>query len=316
MTTLTETILRPQQLPLNFIVYLFISVILAGCSPLGALNAFVSDGNVVITRDIKYGAHQRQQLDVVQPKVLEALSHKRPVIIFFYGGAWESGDKADYFFMAEALASRGFLVVVPDYRLYPEVVFPAYMDDAAFAVKWTVDSVSQYGGDANNIFVMGHSAGAQIAALLAYDNTYLSRVGLSKALFKGMVSLAGPMDFLPLTEPTLFKIFPENVRAASQPINFITGSEPPTLLLHGEADMRVGLHNTRNLAERIRARGGDVETTTYPDVSHAGILLAFAAPLRNNKPQLERVSAFINQRASLNKPYVPDNVQPTTKTLK
>jgi acetyl esterase/lipase len=315
VTSLTEITLRAQKLPHIFIVCLFLSVMLMGCSPLGALNTFVSESNVVIKRDIRYGAHQRQQLDVVQKKSTAVSPTKRPVIVFFYGGAWESGDKANYFFMAEALASRGYVVVVPDYRLYPEVVFPAFMDDAALAVKWTLESVSQYGGDANNIFVMGHSAGAQIAALLAYDNTYLSRLGLSKNLFKGMVSLAGPMDFLPLTEPTLFKIFPENVRAASQPINFITGSESPSLLMHGEADTRVGLHNTRNLAQRIRARGGEVETTTYPDVSHAGILLAFAAPLRDNKPQLERVSAFINQLASLDKPYVPVNVQPTTKTL-
>jgi len=277
-------------------------VFITGCSPLGALNAFVSESNIVIKRDVRYGAHSRHQLDVAQTKTPqsgpELSPAKHPVVIFFYGGAWESGNKADYFFMAEALASRGYVVVVPDYRLYPEVIFPAYMDDAALAAKWTVDNIASYGGDVNNIVVMGHSSGAQIAALLAYDNTYLNRHGLSKSLFKGVVSLAGPMDFLPLTEPKLFQIFPESVRAASQPINFITGNEPPTLLMHGEADTRVGLHNTRNLAQRIRARGGKVDVTTYADVSHAGILLAFASPLRDNKPQLERVSEFINQATS------------------
>jgi acetyl esterase/lipase len=283
--------------PLVIVIFL-ITALLTGCSPLGALNALVSESDVAIKRDIRYGALARQQLDVIQPKNSEPLMTnptKRPVILFFYGGAWESGSKADYFFMAEALASRGYLVVVPDYRVYPEVVFPAFMDDAALAAKWTVDNVGSLGGDVNNIFVMGHSAGAQIAALLAYDNVYLNHVGVRKNVFKGVISLAGPMDFLPLTEPTLFQIFPENVRLASQPINFITGNEPPTLLLHGEADTRVGLHNTRNLAARIRERDGRVETTTYPDVSHAGILVAFARPLRNNKPQLERVSMFINQ---------------------
>lgn len=280
-----------------------VTALLTGCSPLGALNALVSESDVAIQRDIRYGALARQQLDLMQPKNSDALitnPTKRPVILFFYGGAWESGSKGDYFFMAEALASRGYLVVVPDYRVYPEVVFPAFMDDAALAAKWTINNVATYGGDVDNIFVMGHSAGAQIAALLAYDNTYLNRVGVRKNVFKGVISLAGPMDFLPLTEPTLFQIFPENVRQASQPINFITGNEPPTLLLHGEADTRVGLHNTRNLAARIRKFGGYVETTTYPEVSHTGILVAFASPLRNNKPQLERVSAFINQMVSKN----------------
>ena len=219
------------------------------------------------------------------------------MVLFFYGGAWDSGSKNDYLFVAEALTSRGYVVVIADYRLYPEVVFPAYMDDAALAVKWTFDHIAQYGGDPARVFVMGHSAGAQLAALVAYDATYLDRVGIDKRRIKGVVSLAGPLDFLPLTEPKLEFIFPQSIRAASQPINFIVGNEPPSLLLHGTADTRVGIHNSRNLAKRITERGGSVETAYFPDMGHVGILLALAAPLRHGKPVLDRIAEFIDRRA-------------------
>jgi acetyl esterase/lipase len=289
-----------QSVKFLFIV-LFLGALLlsAGCAPLRVLNTFVPESGVEVKRDIRFGDSNRNTLDVIRAKREQpADARLRPVVIFFYGGAWETGDKTSYFFMAEALASRGYVVVVPDYRLYPEVIFPVYMDDAARAIKWTFDNIAAYGGDTAKIFVMGHSAGAQLAALAAYDNAYLSKVGLDKKRIKGVISVAGPMDFLPLTEPNLFKIFPENVRAASQPINFIEGSEAATLVMHGEADKRVGIHNSKNLAARIRAKGGAVEETYYPGMSHAGILLAFAAPLRDGKPVLDRVAAFIEAQAA------------------
>ncbi|MEO8383973.1 MAG: alpha/beta hydrolase, partial [Betaproteobacteria bacterium] len=210
----------------------------------------------------------------------------------------ESGEKNGYLFAAEALTSRGYVVVVPDYRLYPEVTFPTYMSDAALAVKWTFDNIGKYGGDTNNVFVMGHSAGGQLAALVAYDKSYLDRIGVDSRRIRGVVSLAGPMDFLPLTEEKLEYIFPLPVRAASQPINFVTGKEPPTLLLHGLADTRVGIHNSRNLAARIIERGGRVETTYYPEMTHIGIVLALAAPLRDGKPVLARVAKFIDEQVA------------------
>ena len=285
----------------NVIFSSAIVTLFAGCSALGALNGFVSERDVTATRDIAYGANARNKLDVYQPKILPPAASPstaaKPVVVFFYGGAWDSGDKSSYFFMAEALTSRGYVVVMPDYRVYPEVVFPLYMDDAALAIKWAFDNVAQYGGDPDKIFLMGHSAGAQLAALAAYDAKYLSAVGVDERRIKGVVSVAGPMDFLPLTEEKLFLIFPENVRAASQPINFISGHEPPTLLMHGLADTRVGIHNSRNLATRIRQYGGQVEETYYPDIGHIGILLQFAAPLRNGKPALDRVAEFIDAQA-------------------
>ena len=274
-----------------------LAAFLAGCAPVRMFNLLIPESGFDTTRDIAFGANARNKLDVYRPINSVANNAPRPVVVFFYGGAWDSGNKGSYLFLAEALTSRGYVVVIPDYRLYPEVIFPAYMDDAALAVKWTFDNISKYGGDPAKVFVMGHSAGAQLAALVAYDATYLDRVGIDKRRLKGVVSLAGPMDFLPLTEAKLEFIFPQSVRAASQPINFITGKEPPSLLLHGEDDTRVGIHNSRNLATRITARGGAVETTYYPKMGHVGILLALSAPLRDGKPVLDRVAKFIDDKA-------------------
>lgn len=269
--------------------------ILTGCSPIRAFNAFIPESGFVAARDIAYGDLPRQKLDVYRPTAVS--SGPRTVVVFFYGGAWDSGSKGDFLFAAEALVSRGYVVVVPDYRVYPEVIFPTFMDDAARAIKWTFDHAREHGGDPAKVFVMGHSAGAQIAALAAYDKRFLEKAGSDARRIRGVVSLAGPMDFLPLTEPKLFFIFPENVRPASQPINFVTGKEPPTLLLHGEADTRVGLHNTRNIAARLRERGSEVEVTTFPELSHTGIIVAISVPFRNRRTVLERIAKFIDERA-------------------
>ena len=277
------------------------AAVLAACTPIRLFNILIPETGLEASHDIAFGTNARDKLDVYRPvsSASSGTTVPKPVVVFFYGGAWDSGDKSGYLFVAEALTSRGYVVVIPNYRLYPEVTFPTYMDDAALALKWTFDNVAQYGGDPARLVVMGHSAGAQLAALVAYDGKYLQRSGIDKRRIKGVVSLAGPMDFLPLTEPKLEFIFPQEVRAASQPINFITGSEPPSLMLHGEKDTRVGIHNSRNIAARISERGGVVETTYYPEMGHIGILLALAAPLRNGKPVLDRVAKFIDERTAL-----------------
>ncbi|MBL8524354.1 MAG: alpha/beta hydrolase [Betaproteobacteria bacterium] len=283
--------IRGWRVLISFVLLLGLS----GCSAIGVFNSLIPEGEMVATRDIVYGTNPRQKLDVYQPKAPSA--KPRTVVVFYYGGAWDSGDKSYYLFAAEALASRGYVVVVPDYRIYPEVIFPAYMDDAANSLKWTLDNIGRYGGDANNVFTMGHSAGGQLAALVAFDGSYATKAGIARNRVRGVVSLAGALDFLPLTEENLFKIFPEPVRAASQPINFARGDGPPVLVLHGEADTRVGIHNSRNFAARVRERGGHAEETYYPGMSHAGIILAISAPLREGKTVLERISGFIDAQA-------------------
>jgi len=298
MTALTACSSGPRRASIRLLRFVSLAVLLlalSGCTLMGAFNALIPEGDLAATRDIAFGAHPRLKLDVYQPRAPSPAP--RPVIVFYYGGAWDSGDKAGYLFVAEALTSLGYVVVVPDYRLYPEVTFPAYMDDAALALKWTLDNIARHGGDPAKVFTMGHSAGAQLAALMAFDERYAKKAGIDKKRIRGVVSLAGALDFLPLTEEKLEFIFPQTTRADSQPINFVRGDEAPVLVLHGDADTRVGIHNSRNFATRIRERGGRAEETYYPGMSHAGIVVALAAPFREGKGVLERVAAFVDAQA-------------------
>jgi len=264
---------------------------LAACSPVKLLNATIPSGGYRRTGGIAYGPDARQQLDVYEPV---APGTKRPVVVFFYGGSWQNGDRANYLFVAQALTSRGYVAVLPDYRTYPETAFPGFVDDAATAVRWSRDHAADFGGDPNRLFVMGHSAGAQIAALIALDPTYLAAQSMSKADLRGMIGLAGPYDFLPLTDPVLLDVFPASTRAQSQPINFVTANELPMFLAAGTDDHTVDPGNTDRLARALQAYGNRVEVKHYEGYSHVRIVAALAAPLRGSSTVLTDVAGFID----------------------
>ena len=279
-----------------------ITCLLSACSLMETFNALVPRDGFRKTADIAYGGPTvdlpRRKLDVYVPTAATSAG-KRPVVVFFYGGSWDSGSKGDYLFVAEALTSQGWIAVLPDYRLYPEVLFPDFLDDAALAMRWTRDNIEQYGGDRSRIFAMGHSAGAHIAAMLTYDPQFLGRAGASPKDIAGFIGLAGPYDFLPLKSERLKVIFgPEANRPRSQPINFVTGKEPPALLLHGDADTIVGPHNSANLAQRIRERGGKVKLLRYPNLDHRGIVVNLAAIFRQGKPELPAIADFIREAST------------------
>lgn len=250
--------------------------------------------------DVAFSDHQRLRLDVYRPddhKDIPSFDGARPVIVFFYGGSWQRGSKDAYRFVASQLTRQGFVVIVPDYRLHPEVVFPTFMEDAAAAVRWAIEHAASYGGDPSNLFLMGHSAGAHIAALLHFDAQYLDAAAGSVA---GMIGLSGPYDFLPLTSTALQAVFPESSRHASQPIHHVHGAAAPALLLHGGKDSTVGAGNSVRLARKVQAAGGTADTRIYQSRGHAGVLLALARPLAALAPVVADVRAFIqrNRRQS------------------
>ncbi|MBI3635091.1 MAG: alpha/beta hydrolase, partial [Candidatus Rokubacteria bacterium] len=216
-----------------------------------------------------------------------------PIVVFFYGGFWKSGSRAEYRFAGYALASRGFVAVVPDYRLYPDVEFPAFVEDAAAAVRWVQAHAAQLGGDPSRIYLMGHSAGAHIAALLTLDERYLRTAGVPANAVRGTIGLAGIYDFLPLADSIRPVFGPTERWPDSQPIRFVDGTEPPMLLLHGTGDRVVSAGNSDRLAMRIRERGGRVESVVYPDASHARLVLALLPFWQHSPPVLEAVASFI-----------------------
>jgi acetyl esterase/lipase len=159
--------------------------------------------------DLAYGPDPRQKLDVYVPNGLKGPA---PVLLFFYGGSWQTGSKAQYRALGQAFATEGFVVAVADYRLYPQVKFPAFVQDGARAFRYLENHVGGYGGDPKRIFLTGHSAGAYIAVMLASDSRYLSEAGSDISHVRGAIGLAGPYDFLPLTDPSLIAMFGGNGR--------------------------------------------------------------------------------------------------------
>ncbi|VVE43863.1 alpha/beta hydrolase [Pandoraea anhela] len=276
---------------------LFVGILLSACTPVALVDALTPRETYRDIRDVAYGASERQRLDVYLP-LPQGATHvgTMPVVVFIYGGSWQNGDRADYRFVGEALASRGFMVIVPDYRTYPEVTFPAFVDDAALAVRWARRHASEYGADPAQLFLMGHSAGAQIVALLATDATYLRANGLRRCDIAGVIGLAGPYDFLPLKSDVLRRIFPASIRPASQPIHFVTGDEPPMFLGVADADGVVDPGNTLRFAQRLQAAGNAVEVRHYP-VGHAMLIGAVSVPFRSAAPVLEDVVTYMNSFA-------------------
>jgi acetyl esterase/lipase len=273
------------------LILLALALILGGCSPLAALNATIPDEGFVANRGHAYGAHPRQQLDVYAPRTTHVPA---PVVVYFYGGAWQRGNRADYKFVAEALTSKGFVVVIPDYRLYPEVAFPLFLDDGGAAVAWSQKQIARYGGDPQRIYVMGHSAGAYNAAMLAFDPRYIETAGGRHEGVIGFIGLAGPYDFVPYSSVTLDKVFgaaPD--QPATQPGTFVDADSPRALLLYGEQDTTVLPEHSRRLSRRIRAVGGRVSEVGYPDLGHASIVGVLAKPYQGRAPVLEEITRFI-----------------------
>jgi acetyl esterase/lipase len=269
-----------------------VGLAVGACSPVVLLNALVPGDGYARMADVPYGEGPRRKLDVYVP---DGLKGSAPVVVFFYGGSWQSGSKGDYLFAAQGLASRGYVVVMPDYRIWPDVGFPGFVEDGAAAVAWTFAHVAEHGGDPARVFVMGHSAGAHIAALLALDPRYLAAEGIDRRRLAGLIGLAGPYDFLPITGPTLKLIFGigEKDPAPTQPINFADAGAPPVFLATGEDDDTVRPKNSVNLSRRLEAAGTRVTLKRYAGVGHIGIVLALARPLPARAPVLDDIDAFV-----------------------
>jgi acetyl esterase/lipase len=244
-----------------------------------------------MTRDIPYATGDRHTLDVFRPRSAASA----PVVVFFYGGGWRSGRKEMYRYAAKALARRGYVAVLPDYRVYPEVKYPDFLDDAAHAVRWAKDNAARFGGDPDKIFLMGHSAGAHIAAMLSLDARWLAKIGLAPAHdLAGFIGLAGPYDFLPLTGEIYLTIFGGNDPEV-QPISHVARGAPPALLLTGGKDDVVEPGNSTRLADRLRAAGNDVTTAIYPRIGHYIIVAALAPIVRFFAPVLRDTDLFIER---------------------
>ena len=265
--------------------------LLAACSPLTLLNGAVPDDASRVTPGLAYGPLPRQRLDVYRPPG----AGRAPVVVFFYGGSWRDGQRADYRFVGDALAARGMVAVIADYRLYPEAGYPAFLRDAAMAVAWTQRHIDAHGGDPARVFVAGHSAGGYIAAMLALDGRWLGGAGSSPATLAGWIGLAGPYDFLPIVARDVRPVFGyPHTPPDSQPIHHVSAQAPPGLLLPGTADATVDpRRNSASLAHALREAGACARLVQYPGLGHKLLVGALSRPLRWRAPVLDDVGAFV-----------------------
>jgi acetyl esterase/lipase len=282
-------LMHPATIPTLLVVLL-----LRFCSPIDALNARAPSDGITVTRNVAYGEGVRRTLDVYAPRNRSAAA---PVVVFFYGGGWHVGMKKWHYFIGAALAAHGVLVVIPDYRQYPDVQFPSFVEDAAAAVAWAHTNATRFGGDPNRLFLMGHSAGGEIVGLLALDPFYLRAVGLSPGVVCGVIGLAGAYDFHPL-DPAAFGAIPPTDWPRSRPINYVTPQAPPMLLLAGLWDNVVEAGNTQRFADRLRTAGVPVDVQWYPGITHMAIMEALGEPLTFLAPTREAVLGFVAAHAA------------------
>jgi acetyl esterase/lipase len=261
-----------------------------GCSGRRLAEGLLLGSHFVRAPDLAYGDDARQRLDVYRPR---AVRQGAPTVVFLYGGRWQDGSKDEYRLLGDALTRRGFVVVVPDYRLYPAVRFPAWVQDAALAVRWARDNAARYGGDPANLVVVGHSAGGHTAALLALDERWLRAAGLPDGSVRGYAALAGPVDTTWTDADVQALMGPPAGWPATYPRTHVDGTEPPLLLLHGAGDELVSLRSSTGLAAFVRERGGCARAIVYRGIGHVEIVVAAAVPRIASAPVLDDVAAFV-----------------------
>ena len=284
------------------------ALLLSACTQLSllAVNTPALFGAYRRDVDVHYGPLAEQRLDVYLPtkaptKTSTKVSAlKLPVVIFLHGGGWNSGDKNQYRFVGASLAEQGWIGVAVNYRLYPAVKYPAFMDDAALAVKYVHEHAVEWGGDAQQIYLMGHSAGAHISTMLALDNEFLHKVGGDSHWLRGVIGIAGPYDFIPFTFDYMHDLFgPASNYAQSQPVNYARADAPPLLLLHGLTDTNVLPRNTIRLVAALQRQGGQVDVHYYDGVNHTDIIAALSIPARGRAPVVADIKKFIDSHSAL-----------------
>jgi acetyl esterase/lipase len=272
---------------------------ISACSPITVIDVLTPKTTYEAANNLSYGSDPRQKLNVFLPHSSDFTvpASGYPVVVFFYGGSWNFGNKEEYRFVGEALASRGVITVIADYRLYPQVRYPDFLDDCALAVGWVKHHLADYHGNPLKLYVMGHSAGAYNAAMLALDERWLKKQGLSPSIFKGWIGLAGPYNFLPIANDDVKPVFfHPHYPKDTQPIDFVSASAPHSFLAVSRFDVLVDPErNTKKLAEKLNSLGVEVTLKEYSSTSHSTIVGAFARPLRFIAPVLDDVVAFVER---------------------
>jgi acetyl esterase/lipase len=277
--------------------------------PLKLMNAVATPATML---DLEYGAAPRQRLDLYLHSPNSQTPPPRGTIVFIHGGYWDSGDKRDYAFMADAILRMGFHAALINYRFPPQNVFPDFVTDAALALRWLAENLPRFGVEESPIGLLGHSAGAHITALLCCTPEYMARVGASRALIAAGVGMAGPYDFLDWIpgDSRMQAAFGSTERwPATQPVLVADGLNPPLLLLHGERDTLCTPLHAPALRDAVVQRGGEASYRLYPKLDHFTILGAFSRIARWLEPRIaEDVKSFFETQFQAQASHTPPPV--------
>jgi len=280
-----QTLTRTKALAASLL-----AALLSACHPLSLVNLLVPRSGYDVHRGLAYGQDPRQKLDIYVPQGLKAPA---PVLLFFYGGSWQGGNRGAYRGFGQAFASAGIVTVVADYRLYPAVKYPAFVADAAGALAWLHAHAGDYSGDTARIFVSGHSAGAYNAVMLASEPDFIQAKGGRLDWIRGVIGIAGPYDFLPMQDPEYVDMFHGRNNLDSMPVNHVNGVRPPMLLATGDEDTTVHPRNTASMAAKLRAFSSPVQEVHYSGTGHVGIILSLVPGFRGRTNLRQDMLDFI-----------------------
>lgn len=275
--------------PLRGLIATIAALLVAGCQSVafGVANRGVPAADASVVYDTQHGL----SLDIYRPDA--GTSATTPVVVFFYGGGWKSGKRGQYRFVGQRLAQQGVLAIVADYRTWPRTTFPGFVEDGARAVAWSRNHAADYGGDPQRLYVAGHSAGAQIAALLGTDDRYLSANGMKPRDLAGVIGLSGPYDFV--IDGGYEEVFGAREQwPRAQAVNFVDGDEPSFLLIHGTGDKVVEARDSQELADKLRKNGSAAQLVWLPDAGHIAPLAAIYAPKRD-PAVVKAIAAFVRR---------------------
>jgi len=259
----------------------------AACAPVNILNAITPSGSYNLSKNMAYGDQDRQNLDVYNAISAKADS---PIIMFIHGGSWDSGSKDIYKFVGQGFAKDGYTVIIPNYRLYPEALFPDFIHDIALATAWTHRTYPK-----RKIILIGHSAGAHTALNLTLNDVFLRDAGVNRcAVIAGTVGLAGPYGERPFAKEPFITIFPDRNTGDDAPRNLARHPSPPLLLLTGAADTTVHPDNASLLAQKVTARGGLATSRSYAGVTHTDIVKVLSKFFEKDETVKADILAFID----------------------
>lgn len=246
-----------------------------------------------------YSEDPLQRLDIHHIKLPK--KKERPVIFFIHGGGWTTEDKSNTRFYALEWIKRGYTVVSINYRLAPNVSHPIQIEDCAKAFKWVQENIKEYGGNPNEIAIIGHSAGAHLAALLVTGKKWHEKYNIDIKAVKCWIPVSGVYDFnlsenylAPILNSSILAMLGGDVNKTDcSPVSYITGKEPPCLILHGGDDWLVPRSNSIELHSKLVEKGPmDYRLIIVKGYWHCNMMLGYDKP--GHKPA-EIINGYLDE---------------------